>query len=440
MNSSRLRTALLTALAAVFFGASSSALFAAGDTVIMRVDVGGTPRTILIELDDANTPQTALNFKKLCAAGYYNGTVFHRVIPGYIIQAGDPLSKDPAQAHLWGTGGPGFTIPPELGQPHFKGSLAMARLNNDENSSKESSGSQFYIALNRLEDLDGEYTVFGKVVQGLEYIDDIANTPTDENNVPVERVEILSTRVLSDQPVPALDLPSPEMTSTSSDDEEFNPIERYSDSRGVLVSSATKDVSLNGSRMPATPAQEAPPAKVKKQQPADEMASANEKGGIGNPLKRIGGLFGKDKNKDKDMPEEIAAPPAEEPAPAIAAANGPNSFDQNLQPVYLADGNSEVTPEPTPADEPAPSASEWKPTADALAGAAGDRLPAGAADKVNEMGGSLASNLPSWDGGADSRTTSSSLVDEMTTEVPKTGGTEIAKDKGAVTRFVERFW
>ncbi len=164
-------------------------------TVTLRIDIHGTTREVVIELDETNAPKTSANFKKLAAQGFYHGIAFHRVIPNYIVQAGDPLTKDASQKHLWGTGGAGYTIPAEIGMPHERGSIAMARLGDAVNPNKASSGSQFYIALAKLPKLDREYTVFGKVISGLQYLDQIASSTTDSNNNPGERVEIVAASV-----------------------------------------------------------------------------------------------------------------------------------------------------------------------------------------------------------------------------------------------------
>jgi len=193
--------------AAWICGAMLSTLEAAPLTsqVEMVVTFKGKDQSIVIELDEVNAPQTSQNFRKLCNNGFYNGTIFHRVIPGYIVQAGDPLSKEPLKRGMWGTGGPGYTLPAELGKPHLKGSLAMARLSDAVNPAKESSGSQFYVALDKIESLDGEYTVFGNVVSGLETLVEIGNAAADKSNVPVDRILIKSARVLGEAPavVPA---------------------------------------------------------------------------------------------------------------------------------------------------------------------------------------------------------------------------------------------
>ncbi len=160
-------------------------------TVTLRIDIQGVTQEIVIELDETNAPKTSANFKKLASQGFYDGIAFHRVIPNYIVQAGDPLTKDASQKNLWGTGGPGYTLQAEIGLPHERGSIAMARLGDSVNPNKASSGSQFYIALARLPKLDRKYTVFGKVISGLQYLDQIAQSPTDSNNNPSERIEIV---------------------------------------------------------------------------------------------------------------------------------------------------------------------------------------------------------------------------------------------------------
>lgn len=180
---------------ATVLGTLLSSTYAAdiASQVTLRVDVGGAAHDIVIELDEKNAAKTSANFKKLAASGFYDGIAFHRVISNYIVQAGDPLTKNADQKHLWGTGGPGYTIPAEIGLPHERGSIAMARLGDAQNPSKASSGSQFYIALARLPKLDEEYTVFGKVVSGMEYLDQISKTSADSNNNPNERIEIVAS-------------------------------------------------------------------------------------------------------------------------------------------------------------------------------------------------------------------------------------------------------
>ncbi len=165
-----------------------------------------------------STPKHRDNFIKLAEEGYYDGLLFHRVIPKFMIQGGDPDSRDAQPGQMLGMGGPDYLIDPEIGAPHIKGALAAAQSPNPE---KKSSGSQFYIvdgqkwndqALDQIEQqykvtfspenrqlykevggtpfLDGSYTVFGELVEGLEVVEKIANLQKDRNNRPVEDVKM----------------------------------------------------------------------------------------------------------------------------------------------------------------------------------------------------------------------------------------------------------
>lgn len=150
-----------------------------------------------------DTPLHRENFIKLAKAHYYDSIRFHRVIPNFMIQAGDPFSKEPENAHKVGTGGPGYTIPAEFNASftHKKGALAAARRGGSSNPLKESSGSQFYIVQDEqgCKHLDGEYTIFGETVEGLEVVDRIAAIPTDAKGKPATDVIILSvTPVVSE--------------------------------------------------------------------------------------------------------------------------------------------------------------------------------------------------------------------------------------------------
>ncbi len=144
------------------------------------------------------TPLHKANFIKLANSRFYDGILFHRIINGFMIQVGDPLTKDPEQESKWGTGGPGYTIPAEIvpGFTHKKGALAAARRGDKVNPAKASSGSQFYIVQdeNGCKHLDGEYTIFGEVISGFETIDKIASTPTDMRDKPMKEVKIISVR------------------------------------------------------------------------------------------------------------------------------------------------------------------------------------------------------------------------------------------------------
>ena len=147
---------------------------------------------IVIELADQDAPLTTANFKKLIGDGFYNGTTFHRVIPGFMIQGGDPNSKG-ANRKTHGLGGPGYTIPAEIKRKHVRGSVATARLGDESNPSRASSGSQFFICVADCPSLDGGYTVFGKVIRGMDVADRIAAQECDPNDNPVERIEMQVT-------------------------------------------------------------------------------------------------------------------------------------------------------------------------------------------------------------------------------------------------------
>ena len=150
-----------------------------------------------------DTPRHRDNFEKLALSKYYDGLLFHRVINGFMIQGGDPFTRDTSLVDRYGEGGPSYTIPAEMraddGTPlhrHKKGALAAARRGDLANPFKASSGSQFYIVQDpdNCIHLDGEYTVFGETVAGLNVIDKIAATPTDRQDRPLRDVRILSIR------------------------------------------------------------------------------------------------------------------------------------------------------------------------------------------------------------------------------------------------------
>jgi len=151
--------------------------------VILETTLGD----ITIELFPEDAPKHVANFKKLVKDKYYEGCTFHRVIPGFMIQGGDPNSKDEDRSND-GTGGPGYTIPAEIKLKHDKGSLAAARLGDGVNPNRESSGSQFYIVTGEASWLDGQYTVYGKVVSGMDIAENIQNVKRDGRDNPIEKV------------------------------------------------------------------------------------------------------------------------------------------------------------------------------------------------------------------------------------------------------------
>ena len=145
----------------------------------------------------ADTPKHRENFAKLALEKYYDGTLFHRVISGFMIQGGDPLTKDAANKARFGTGGPNYTVPAEFvpAHTHIKGARAAARRGDAVNPYKESSGSQFYLVQGDAHFLDGEYTVFGETIQGLDVIDKIAAVQTDARDCPVQDVKIVTIKL-----------------------------------------------------------------------------------------------------------------------------------------------------------------------------------------------------------------------------------------------------
>ena len=121
--------------------------------------------TIKVKLFAKEAPLSVTNFIQLANAGFYEGLTFHRVEPGFVIQGGDPSGN--------GTGGPGYTVPAEIGKPHLKGALAWARTGDEVNPERRSSGSQFYITLAPTPFLDSGYTVFGQTIEGMEVAEKI---------------------------------------------------------------------------------------------------------------------------------------------------------------------------------------------------------------------------------------------------------------------------
>ncbi|MGQ0812423.1 MAG: peptidylprolyl isomerase [Nitrospiraceae bacterium] len=133
-------------------------------------------------------PNHVQNLVKLAKEGFYNGTTFHRVIPGFMIQGGDPNSKNPDRASH-GTGGPGYRVKAEFNsKPHKRGTLSMARSNDPD-----SAGSQFFICVADANFLDWQYTVFGEVTTGMDVVDKVVNMKRDGRDNPLERVEMTVT-------------------------------------------------------------------------------------------------------------------------------------------------------------------------------------------------------------------------------------------------------
>jgi cyclophilin family peptidyl-prolyl cis-trans isomerase len=137
---------------------------------------------IMLDFFPDAAPKTVENFIKLAKSGFYDGLLFHRIVPGFVIQGGDPHTKSAANRSRWGTGGPGWVVKAEFNKnKHSRGALSMAR-SQDPNSA----GSQFFIMLNESNFLDGQYTVFGRVSSGMDAVDKIAALKCDAADVPMD--------------------------------------------------------------------------------------------------------------------------------------------------------------------------------------------------------------------------------------------------------------
>jgi peptidyl-prolyl cis-trans isomerase B (cyclophilin B) len=142
-------------------------------------------------------PATVENFKKLAKDGFYDGTAFHRIVKGFMIQGGDPLTKDISKESRWGTGDPGYKIKAEFNDKlHEKGVLSMAR-----SADPNSAGSQFFVMLGREPHLDKQYTAFGKLIKGEDVLTKIGETPVTmsaggENSKPTKRIQVDSIKIV----------------------------------------------------------------------------------------------------------------------------------------------------------------------------------------------------------------------------------------------------
>jgi cyclophilin family peptidyl-prolyl cis-trans isomerase len=149
---------------------------------------------VVFGLYDSVAPATVENFKNLARSRFYRGLRFHRAFPDSLVQTGDPRSRH-GQMELSGTGGPGYTLPAEINLPVKTNTLAMARLPDRINPSRASNGSQFFVALQDMPHLNGQYTVFGEVLEGREVLERISNVRTDSNDFPLEKIIIRRTTV-----------------------------------------------------------------------------------------------------------------------------------------------------------------------------------------------------------------------------------------------------
>ena len=154
--------------------------------VIIKTSFGNIKFNMLSDI----APETVRNFSQLVKSGFYNGTLFHRIIPGFMIQGGDPNTKDPDKS-TWGQGGPGYNLKAEFNsRSHLRGIISMARANDPD-----SAGSQFFIVTSDSTFLDRQYTVFGEVVDGMEVADKIVNLPRDANDCPKQEAKMLEVIV-----------------------------------------------------------------------------------------------------------------------------------------------------------------------------------------------------------------------------------------------------
>ena len=148
--------------------------------------------TMVLEFWPDVAPNHVENFKKLARTGFYDGTCFHRVIPGFMIQGGDPNTKDEKLKSTWGGGGPGHTVKAEFNSKHHaRGVLSMART-----ADPNSAGSQFFICHADAPHLDNQYTAFGKLIKGEDVLDKIAATATEGSNRPVKRMNVESIKIV----------------------------------------------------------------------------------------------------------------------------------------------------------------------------------------------------------------------------------------------------
>jgi peptidyl-prolyl cis-trans isomerase B (cyclophilin B) len=182
-----LTLALVTARAAE--GEKKSDKTSAAEVAVLKTSEG----EMVLEFWPDIAPGHVENFKKLAKKGFYDGVCFHRVIKGFMIQAGDPNTKDEAKKGQWGTGGPGYTIKAEFNdKPHVRGVLSMARTP----SGPDTAGSQFFICHGSPRFLDKQYTAFGKLIKGDDVLEKIATTPTEPGDRPVKRMNIDSIKIV----------------------------------------------------------------------------------------------------------------------------------------------------------------------------------------------------------------------------------------------------
>src|SRR4030095_1882611 len=182
-----------TLIAAEEKKAESPTMNASNEVAVIKTSEG----EMVVQFWTDAAPNTIENFKKLAREGFYDGTIFHRIVKGFMIQGGDPNSKDPAKENSYGEGGPTYKIKAEFNDhSHERGVLSMAR-----SSDPDSAGSQFFICLAPVRRLDHQYTTFGKLIKGADVLEKIGDTPVTRNNSgemskPTKRVVIESIKIV----------------------------------------------------------------------------------------------------------------------------------------------------------------------------------------------------------------------------------------------------
>jgi len=193
-----MKSILINLLAAILAVASVNAeeqkpMNSANEVAVIKTSEGA----MIAEFWPDVAPNTVENFKKLARSGFYDGTAFHRIVKGFMVQGGDPLTKNPAKESRYGTGDPGYKIKAEFNdRSHERGVLSMARSNDPD-----SAGSQFFICLANVSRLDHQYTTFGKLIKGDDVLEKIANTEvtmsdSGERSKPTKRVTVESIKIV----------------------------------------------------------------------------------------------------------------------------------------------------------------------------------------------------------------------------------------------------
>jgi peptidyl-prolyl cis-trans isomerase B (cyclophilin B) len=193
-----MKSILINLLAAILAVASVNAeeqkpMNSANEVAVIKTSEG----EMVAEFWPEVAPNTVENFKKLARSGFYDGTAFHRIVKGFMIQGGDPLTKDPAKESRYGTGDPGYKIKAEFNdRSHERGVLSMAR-----SSDPDSAGSQFFICLANVSRLDHQYTTFGKIIKGDDVLGKIGDTEvtmsdSGERSKPTKRVTVESIKIV----------------------------------------------------------------------------------------------------------------------------------------------------------------------------------------------------------------------------------------------------